>query len=126
VSDHNKANEQRTVIGRGPPIMGDLTKRELFAAMAMQAILSNPSCRVTPAAGCTDQEAVGDLACSYTDAMLVALQAANGAEANEKLRAQNKELTRLLRYAAEHSSLAHLMNDSWREDAQAALKEVQP
>jgi hypothetical protein len=37
------------------------------------------------------------------------------------LRDQNKELARLLRYAATHSSLAPLMNDSWRDDSLAAL-----
>lgn len=46
------------------------------------------------------------------------------AEANEKLSAQNKELARLLRYAAQHSSLARHMNDSWREEALTALENV--
>lgn len=35
-----------------------------------------------------------------------------------------KELVRLLRYAATHSSVAPLMNDSWREDSLAALEKL--
>lgn len=42
----------------------------------------------------------------------------------ERLRGQRNELARLLRYAAMHSSLAPLMNDSWREDSLAALDGV--
>lgn len=38
------------------------------------------------------------------------------------LRDQNKELARLLKYAAVHSSLAPHMNDAWRSDALAALE----
>lgn len=34
---------------------------------------------------------------------------------------QMQELRRLLRYAAEYSSLAPHMNDAWREDARTAL-----
>jgi hypothetical protein len=41
------------------------------------------------------------------------------------LRDANRKLARLLRYAATHSSLAPLMNDSWREDALAALERSQ-
>lgn len=48
------------------------------------------------------------------------------AQENEKLRAQSKELARLLRYAAQHSSLAPHMNDAWREDALSALERVEP
>jgi len=48
------------------------------------------------------------------------------ARENETLRSQGKELARLLRYAAEHSSLAPHMNDAWREDSLAALQEPKP
>lgn len=34
------------------------------------------------------------------------------------------ELARLLSYAAKHSSVAPLMNDAWREDALAILKDM--
>lgn len=39
----------------------------------------------------------------------------------EQLSARNKELERLLRYAAVHSSMAEHMNEAWREDSLTAL-----
>lgn len=45
------------------------------------------------------------------------------AKENEKLRAHNTELARLLGYAAKHSNLAPMMNDSWREDSLTALEQ---
>jgi len=43
----------------------------------------------------------------------------------ERLRERNKELARLLKYAAVHSSLAPHMNDAWRTDSLAALQRTQ-
>lgn len=55
-----------------------LTKRELFAAMAMQALLSNPTTKVSPAPGYSDEQAVAGAATKMADALLTALDQSNG------------------------------------------------
>jgi hypothetical protein len=57
----------------------------------------------------------------YEEPSDLQIEAANEIEA---LRQSNRDLAHLLKYAAEHSSLAPLMNDSWRQDSLSALKEM--
>ena len=51
-----------------------LQKRELFAAMAMQALLTNPTTKVSPGPGYTQEQALMAVALKCADELLAALQ----------------------------------------------------
>lgn len=58
---------QRIEMVNGPVLtyLGGLSKRELFAAMAMQGMLANPSLKIGP-----DPSVIRDDAYTFADAML--------------------------------------------------------